>query len=105
MAISDLDNQIVIPAIAYAEAQHQYERGGFQFPAATYLAQLRSQREVLLAVLDEAVLRLKPGGLEIHDSLIVATALKLEQALPEEKIRVVTCDEAITASGLVRTLW
>ncbi len=53
---------------------------------------------------DEAVLDLLPSGLEIHDGIIVATAL-LFGGGGSDPVRVITRDRQIAASGLVDVLW
>lgn len=55
----------------------------------------------LVYPIDLSVVRQAPPVLDIHDSLIVATALA--QPIPVDGI--LTSDEAIVASGLVPVVW
>ncbi len=45
-----------------------------------------------------------PERLDIHDAIICSTALALENALGEE-VRVITKDEEIKRSSLVKVIW
>lgn len=54
--------------------------------------------------LDEQVVSLIPTSLNIHDAIIVATALVYKNIL-KLPVEVVTKDIEITASGLVPTCW
>ena len=54
--------------------------------------------------LDEQVVALVPTGLEIHDAIIVATALVYRDVLRQDA-NVITKDRAIKDSGLVEVLW
>jgi hypothetical protein len=51
--------------------------------------------------IDLSVVSKAPLGLDIHDSLIVGTALVQREAVTG----ILTRDEAITSSGLVSTVW
>ena len=48
--------------------------------------------------------RLIPGNLEMHDGIIVATALLIQDS-SDEDVAVITRDRAIRDSGLVETVW
>ena len=54
--------------------------------------------------LDEQVVALVPTALEIHDAIVVATALVYRDVLRQE-VTVITKDEAIRQSALVEVLW
>lgn len=54
--------------------------------------------------LDEQVVAMIPTSLNIHDAIIVATALVYKDIL-KLPVEVVTEDAEITASGLVKTCW
>lgn len=45
-----------------------------------------------------------PRGLNIHDTLIVATALVCQDLLKQE-IHILTKDEALKKCGLIPTVW
>jgi hypothetical protein len=50
------------------------------------------------------VLALLPIELEIHDAIICATAILLQEA-GVDAVRVLTCDRQIAGSGLVKSVW
>jgi len=65
----------------------------------------RPSREVPVASpLTEPVLALLPVELEIHDAIICATALLLQEA-GVDAVSVLTCDRQIAGSGLVKSVW
>jgi hypothetical protein len=55
-------------------------------------------------MLDEQVAMLIPTGLNIHDAIIVATALVYRDIL-HEPVAVITKNGEITYSGLIETVW
>jgi hypothetical protein len=58
----------------------------------------------MLFPLTEPVLALLPVELEIHDAVICATALLLQEA-GADAVGVLTCDRQIAGSGIVRSVW
>jgi hypothetical protein len=54
--------------------------------------------------LDEQVISMIPTGLDIHDSIIVATAIFYRDML-RQPTTLITKDRAITQSGLIQILW
>ncbi len=103
-ALSSPTDQQVIPAIVLAEMSFLYQRQRVRVNPATALAHVMAAPNARICPLDEAVVERLPGSLNLHDGIIVATALLLRDVLGEEVI-LITKDEEITKSGLVRTLW
>lgn len=68
------------------------------------LAFVHSTGNCLIHPIDLPVVQRLPSGLEMHDGLIVATALA-RRDLYGEDVAVVTKDAGITASGLVLVVW
>jgi len=65
----------------------------------------RPRREVpATSPLTEPVLALLPVELEIHDAIICATAILLQEE-GGDAVRVLTCDRQIAGSGLVKSAW
>ncbi len=62
---------------------------------------INSDRRCTIYPVDLSVISKAPLGLDIHDSLIVGTALVQREAITG----ILTRDEAITSSKLVPTLW
>jgi hypothetical protein len=58
----------------------------------------------LIYPLDEAVVEHLPISLDIHDAIIVGTALVYRDVIGEETV-VITRDAQIAASGLIQVLW
>ena len=92
----------VVPTIVLAEVFHVQGRGRITVSPAAVWAMIDSRTNAVVYPLDELVLERMPAGLEMHDSISVATAL-IHQAT--EPVRLVTDDARITASGLVDVLW
>ena len=58
----------------------------------------------MLYPLDLSIVSDAPIALDIHDAIIVGTALSLSNEL-DQQVPLVTVDESITASGLVPIIW
>lgn len=105
--LSDPNNELILPAIALAEAAWIIERGRTSIPSTEALFRiLKSDPRISVYPLDQDVINqsasLSAVG-EMHDRQIVATALLLQHQ--GESITLLTCDQNITASGLVSITW
>jgi hypothetical protein len=104
-----LDNpssQLVVPAIVIAEALFIIERGKAVATPQHLWSLVIDYANVSLYPLDLEVLQETESLTvipEIHDRQIVATALVLRD--PETETVILTRDEKITSSGVVKTLW
>jgi PIN domain nuclease of toxin-antitoxin system len=103
-ALADPSVQIVIPAIVLAEITFLRAKGRIQTDRATVLQRIASSANAIIYPLDESVVEHLPTTLDIHDAIIVATALVFRDLL-HEPTAVITKDRAITASSLVNTIW
>ncbi len=105
--MEDPDCRLIVPAIALAEALHVVARGRTSIPsAADLLSDVASDPRVTVAALDMEVLTLSVpliGVTEMHDRLIVGTALR--EAASAYPVVLLTCDSDIAASGLVPIGW
>ena len=102
--LSSPDTQIVIPMIVLAEIVYLYDKKRIT-TATEEVKDLVGQCEnCTLYPLDESVIEKIPTGLDIHDGLIVATALVFQEDLGEE-VTVLTKDREITESNVVRVKW
>ena len=93
--------------IALAEACWAVERGRTDIPSvASLLADVDADPRILVVPLDRTTLNraMTPSTIpELHDRLIVATALlRAEAGAPTA---ILTCDTQITASGLIPIVW
>ena len=87
-----------------AEIAYLHKRGRIPVSLEQALGYLRKTNRCVLHPMDVAVVQQLPGGIEMHDGLIVATALARRDLLGED-VAVVTKDAEITASGLVPVVW
>ncbi len=101
------DSQLVLPAIALAEAVWIVERGKISISLPEVVIQaVSSDDRVTVYPLNEAVIEQSTRLLEIremHDRQIIATALVLQSQ--GEEVALLTCDQAIADSGLVSIVW
>ncbi|RUT08175.1 hypothetical protein DSM106972_013430 [Dulcicalothrix desertica PCC 7102] len=105
--LSAPDSQLVIPATVLAEAVWIVERGRTSISEAiTIVESINLDTRAVVYPSDTNVIQ-KTINLvaigEMHDRQIVATAMVLEQQ--GEKVALLSCDQNITASGLVTIIW
>ena len=103
-ALIDTTAQVVIPTIVLAEITFLYARHRITIDLPHVLAHMASAANCLVYPLDGAVVERLPTTLNIHDAIIVATALVFRDVL-SERTAVVTKDADITTSGLINVLW
>lgn len=98
------DSEIVVPSIVLAEIWHLYQHKRINTSPDDIRSQILSASNCAVYPLDEAVLELLPSGLEIHDAIIVSTALVYRDVM-RRPTQLVTRDQTITDSHLVDVLW
>ncbi len=99
-------SDLILPVIALAEAVHIISKGRTDIASADVLLdRIERDRRFEVYPLTKEVLKtsLRVAVSEMHDRLIVATAIYLGTL--EQEVSLVTCDENITSSGLVATIW
>ncbi len=106
--LSDPNSTLYLPIIALAEVCWLVEKGKAPtIPSVSaLLAAVDADKRVVIVPLEREILDLSHTLTvisEMHDRLIVATALWL--AASGESPTLLTCDGNITASGLVSTVW
>jgi PIN domain nuclease of toxin-antitoxin system len=99
--LEDEETRLVIPTIVLAEVKHLSYRGRFPQTLEDVLAVINANGRCTIYPADLQVVQNAPVGLDIHDSLIVGTALV--QAVPVDGI--LTKDRSITASSTVPAVW
>lgn len=99
--LQDPTARLIIPAIVLSEIKYLSSKGRFAQTLDDVLRVIATDSRCLVSPIDLGVVRQAPATLDIHDSLIVGTAL----AQPVAVDGILTCDEAITASGLVPVVW
>ena len=103
-AISNPTSQLVITSIVLAEVTFLYSRKRIATDIAEIRRRLLAASNCVVYPLDEQVVSLISTTLEIHDAIVVATAMLYHDLLGQE-VTLITKDEAITRSGLVEVLW
>jgi PIN domain nuclease of toxin-antitoxin system len=95
------DVRLIIPAIVLAEIKYLAHKGRLMKSLDEALRVIGSDPRCTIYPVDLSVVSKAPLSLDIHDSLIVGTALVQREAITG----ILTRDEAITSSDLVPTLW
>ena len=99
-ALSDPGVQVVIPAMVLVELLFLYSRRRIALGLPAVLSHISRASNCKIHPLDETVVQQIPTSLNIHDAIIVATALVYRDVL-DEKTSVITKDARIIASGLI----
>lgn len=102
--LSDQSAQLVIPSIALAEITYLYARKRIRTNIQQVLSDVASADNCTIYPLDEQVVQRIPENLELHDGIVVATALTYRELLDNDVV-VITKDRTITESGLIPVLW
>ena len=102
--LCDPASRIVIPTIVMAELKYLYHRRRIRLSYDEVLTSIENDERCMLFPLTEPVLALLPVELEIHDAIICATAILLQEA-GADVVRVLTCDRQIAGSGFVTAVW
>ncbi len=95
---------LIIPTLVLAEAKHISERKRTTITFDEIMRTVASARRITIFPLDIFVVAALPTNLDIHDGLIVATALAARDLFAEE-VAVLTRDQLISASALVPVIW
>jgi len=103
-SLSNPSNLIVVPSIVMLEIRYLYNRKRISISFEEALQHIETAANVLLHPLDISVVTLAPAELEIHDAIIVGTALYLSDEL-KEPVPLITLDKTISNSGLVPVIW
>jgi len=86
------------------ETRYLYNRRRITISFEEALRHVEAAANALLHPLDISVVTFAPDELEIHDAIIVGTALYLSDEL-KEPVPLITCDKTISDSGLVPVIW
>jgi len=102
--LSDPANLIVVPSIVILEIKYLYRRKRIPLPFEDGVGHMEATPNVLFYPLELSVVSLAPASLDIHDAIIVGTALHLSNEL-NQPVSLVTADRTICDSGLVPVIW
>jgi PIN domain nuclease of toxin-antitoxin system len=95
---------IIIPSIVLVEIKFLYSRSRITVDLPTTLAHVATAGNCQIHALDERVVDRLPTILDIHDAIIVGTAMVYRDLLGQQ-VALITRDKEITDSGLVPILW
>jgi len=97
-------NGLVVPTICLAEAKYLYAKSRIAIDHGEVSSVIEHGDRFRVCPLNSAVVFKMPVSLDIHDAIICDTAL-LYDDLYDDEVVVVTKDEQIRNSGLVKTVW
>jgi len=100
----DPESVLIVPTIALAEARFMIFKNKVQVVWAQITGAIERDDRLIPVPLTLEVLNRVPEGLEMHDGIIVATAMVFRDSINEE-VRLITRDKGIRDSGLVETVW
>jgi PIN domain nuclease of toxin-antitoxin system len=100
----DPNTEIILPSIVLAEAKHIADKKRVSIKYSQILEALATTPQLQVFPIDETTIAHLPSNLDIHDSLIVATAMSCNELYADEVI-LITRDQTIIDSDLVRTIW
>jgi len=100
----DPESVLIVPTIALAEARFMIFKNKVQVVWAEITEKIERDHRLIPVPLTLDILNRVPDGLEMHDGIIVATAMIFRDSLGEE-VRLITRDKDIRDSGLVETIW
>jgi predicted nucleic acid-binding protein len=96
--------QLVLPTIVFAEMTFLYAKKRIAAVPKDIHERIGNAANCAVYPLDEAVVERLPTNLDIHDAIIVATAL-ISRDILGHQTTVITRDEEITNSALIDVLW
>jgi len=99
--LDNADIRLIIPSIILAEIKYLAHKGRLTQTLDEVLRVINSDPRCIIYPIDLSVVNKAPLGLDIHDSLIIGTALVQREIVSG----ILTRDEAIASSSLVPTLW
>lgn len=98
------ESRIAVPAMALAELAFLCQRGRIAISLATALRRIDGAANCTVCDMDREVIECMPTSLNIHDAIIVGTAIMCREVLGYNAI-LVTRDQEIGKSGLIEVLW
>ncbi len=104
--IEDLDNRIIISIMVLLEMKYFHRKKRFKISPDVVFENLENDSRCLFYPIDLDVVAELPVNLNIHDAVIVATARIFEKFhYPDGEVYVLTKDEEIIKSKLIKTIW
>ena len=103
-ALTDTNAQIILPTIVLTEVIFLYSKKKTSINLSMVLSQVANSSNCIVYPLDEEVVSRVSANVNIHDAIIVATGLVFKDLIGHD-VAVVTKDESIKHSNLIRTVW
>jgi len=103
-ALTDTNAQIILPTIVLTEVIFLYSKKKTSINLSMVLSQVANSSNCIVYPLDEEVVSRVSANVNIHDAIIVATGLVFKDLIGHD-VAVVTKDELIKQSNLIRTVW
>jgi len=102
--LSAPSNVIIVPTIVMMEIRYLYQRKRIVLSFVEALEQIETAENIILYSLDIPIVTNSPISLDIHDAIIVGTALQSVEEFGQT-VSLVTMDKEITDSGIVPVIW
>ncbi len=102
--LADPNTILIVPTMVLVEITHLYARNRISISPAVVRQKVLQSTNCSVHPLDEDVVAKIPASLDIHDAIIVATAL-VQRDDRQQAVTLITKDTKITQSGLIQTLW
>ncbi len=97
-------DRLIVPAIVLAEARYIADARRVPISFQEVLTAITADPSCVVAPVDIVTVSYMPKGLDIHDSLIAATALLYRDLLGED-VSIVTRDERMRETPSLSTVW
>ena len=95
---------IVIPVIVLVELKYLISKGRLNLDYQTVFKDLNKKSYIEIALFDDYMIDYLPTNLNIHDAMIVATALFYRDFIGFD-VNLITKDKEIIDSNIVNTIW
>lgn len=102
--LEDDNVKVVISVIVLAEVKHLFAKRRITLSLDDILDRLGEDNRCMVYPFDLSCIEALPTELDLHDGMIVATAITMRNHLNQEVV-VITKDEAIRQSGLIPIIW
>lgn len=102
--LSNPSNLIIIPSIVMMEIKYLYQHKRILLSFADAMQQIETSENIFIHPLDVSIVATAPVNLDIHDSIIVGTAIQWAEEFGQP-VSVVTVDKTILDSNLVSVIW
>ena len=103
-ALTDANAQIILPTIVLTEVIFLYAKKKTSVNLPAVLSEVANSSNCIVYPLDEEVVLRIPATINIHDAIIVATGLVFKDLMGQDAA-IITKDELIRESNLIRTIW